>query len=101
MNCFYDILEVSNVAAVILTLNRNVYLCLSGLVAESLPAVLELFETMFRLSAARRTALEDQLHLYLFEREAQELQTWMTSKKMVVESEDCGQDLEDVEVCIL
>ncbi|XP_028251320.1 spectrin beta chain, non-erythrocytic 5 [Parambassis ranga] len=70
----------------------------SGLVAESLPAVLEQFETMFRLSASRRAALEDQLRLYLFEREAQELQTWMTSKKMVVESEDCGQDLEDVEV---
>lgn len=34
----------------------------------------------------------------MFEREAKELQTWLTSKKTVAESKDCGQDLEDVEV---
>ncbi|XP_039992754.1 spectrin beta chain, non-erythrocytic 5 isoform X2 [Xiphias gladius] len=70
----------------------------SYLVSDSLPAVLERFETLLRLSASRRAALEDQLHLYLFEREAKELQTWLTSKKTVAESEDWGQDLEDVEV---
>uniref|UniRef100_A0A8C9YZ58 Spectrin, beta, non-erythrocytic 5 n=1 Tax=Sander lucioperca TaxID=283035 RepID=A0A8C9YZ58_SANLU len=70
----------------------------SHLVSESLPGVLERFETLLRLSAARRAALEDQLRLYVFEREAKELQTWLTSKKAVAESKDCGQDLEDVEV---
>lgn len=34
----------------------------------------------------------------MFEREAKELQTWLTSKMVLVESEDFGQDLEDVEV---
>ncbi|KAM9341571.1 spectrin beta chain, non-erythrocytic 5 [Symphorus nematophorus] len=70
----------------------------SHLVTESLPDVLERFETLLRLSHARRGALEDQLRLYVFEREAKELQTWLTSKKTVAESKDCGQDLEDVEV---
>lgn len=68
------------------------------MVSEALPAVLEHFETLLRLSASRRAALEDQLRLYAFEREARELQTWLTSKKAVAESQDCGQDLEDVEV---
>lgn len=73
-------------------------LCLSPLVSQSLPAVLEHFEALLRLSASRRAALEDQLRLYVFEREAKELQTWLTSKKTVADSEDSGQDLEDVEV---
>ncbi|KAA8582411.1 hypothetical protein FQN60_009151, partial [Etheostoma spectabile] len=55
------------------------------LVSESLPGVLGRFETLLRLSAARRAALEDQLRLYVFEREAKELQTWLTSKKAVLQ----------------
>uniref|UniRef100_UPI0037E8FE98 spectrin beta chain, non-erythrocytic 5 n=1 Tax=Semicossyphus pulcher TaxID=241346 RepID=UPI0037E8FE98 len=70
----------------------------SHLVAESLPNILEHFETLLRLSPTRRAALEDQLRLYVFEREAKELQTWLTSKQTVAESKDIGQDLEDVEV---
>ncbi|XP_062252883.1 spectrin beta chain, non-erythrocytic 5 [Platichthys flesus] len=70
----------------------------SQLVTDSLPPVLQRFETILRLSAARRVALEDQLRLYVFEREAKELETWLTSRKNGAESEDCGQDLEDVEV---
>lgn len=73
-------------------------MCLSHLVTETLPDVLQHFDALLRLSSARRSALEDQLRLYVFEREAKELQTWLTSKKAVVESKDCGQDLEDVEV---
>ncbi|XP_068608001.1 spectrin beta chain, non-erythrocytic 5 [Brachionichthys hirsutus] len=70
----------------------------SHLVPESLPNVLDHFERLLQLSCTRRFALEDQLHLYKYEREAKELQTWLTSKKAVIESKDCGQDLEDVEV---
>ncbi|AWP15961.1 putative spectrin beta chain non-erythrocytic 5 [Scophthalmus maximus] len=70
----------------------------SRLVADALPPMLECFESVIRLSASRRAALEDRLRLYVFEREATELQTWLTSKKTSAESEDCGQDLEDVEV---
>lgn len=73
-------------------------LVLSHLVSESLSAALERFETLLRLSASRRATLEDQLRLYVYEREAKDMQTWLTSKKTVVESTDCGQDLEDVEV---
>lgn len=72
--------------------------CLSHLVADRLPDTLDRFETLLRLSSTRRVALEDQLSLYVFEREAKELQIWLTSKKTVAESRDCGQDLEDVEV---
>lgn len=70
------------------------------MVAERFPDVLERFQTLLRLSSARRSALEDRLRLYAFEREAKELQTWLKSKKTVVESRDCGQDLEDVEVSL-
>ncbi|XP_054861726.1 spectrin beta chain, non-erythrocytic 5 isoform X3 [Amphiprion ocellaris] len=70
----------------------------SRLVSDSLPTVLKKFECLLKLSASRRTALEDQLRLYVYEREAKELQTWLTSRRTVAESEDCGQDLEDVEV---
>ncbi|KAM4625618.1 spectrin beta chain, non-erythrocytic 5 [Polymixia lowei] len=70
----------------------------SPLVGKSLPEVLEHYETLLHLSASRRGALDEQLSLYVFEREAKELQTWLTSKKTLAESQDCGQDLEDVEV---
>uniref|UniRef100_A0A3Q3IUH0 Calponin-homology (CH) domain-containing protein n=1 Tax=Monopterus albus TaxID=43700 RepID=A0A3Q3IUH0_MONAL len=70
----------------------------SHLVRDSLLALLQHFETLCRRSASRRAALEDQLRLYVFESEAKELQTWLASKKTTAESEDCGQDLEDVEV---
>ncbi|KAM8913952.1 spectrin beta chain, non-erythrocytic 5 isoform 3-T3 [Spinachia spinachia] len=70
----------------------------SHLVSECLPGVPEGLENLIRLSATRRAALEDQLGLFVFEREANELQTWLTSKKTLAESMDCGQDLEDVEV---
>nr|XP_046269773.1 spectrin beta chain, non-erythrocytic 5 [Scatophagus argus] len=70
----------------------------SHLVTECLPHVLEHFECLVRLSSTRRAALEDQLRFYVFEREANELQTWLSSRKAVAESKDCGQDLEGVEV---
>ncbi|XP_056867453.1 spectrin beta chain, non-erythrocytic 5 isoform X2 [Takifugu flavidus] len=71
---------------------------ISYLITEALPLVLQRFQGLVRLSLDRRVTLEDQLHLYVFEREAKDLQTWLTSKKTAAESQDCGQDLEDVEV---
>ncbi|KAL0969732.1 hypothetical protein UPYG_G00231540 [Umbra pygmaea] len=70
----------------------------SHLVSKSLPEVLDEYESLRQLSASRRAALEDQLNLYVFEREARELQNWLCSRKTLAESEDYGQDLEDVEV---
>ncbi|XP_061631327.1 spectrin beta chain, non-erythrocytic 5 isoform X2 [Phyllopteryx taeniolatus] len=70
----------------------------SHAVSECLPLVSDLFETIERLSVSRRSALEEQLRVFVFHREAQELQTWLDSRKAAVDSQDCGQDLEDVEV---
>ncbi|KAK0147078.1 Spectrin beta chain, non-erythrocytic 5 [Merluccius polli] len=70
----------------------------SPLVSESLSQVQEHYEVLVRRSALRRGMLEQQLSLHVFEREAKELQTWLTSKKALAESQDCGQDLEAVEV---
>nr|XP_057947283.1 spectrin beta chain, non-erythrocytic 5-like isoform X2 [Doryrhamphus excisus] len=70
----------------------------SHMVSESLSSVSDLFDTIGRLCVSRRGALEDQVRLFVFDREAKELQTWLTSRKALVDLEDCGQDLEDVEV---
>ena len=70
----------------------------SHLVSKSLPDVLGEYESLLRVSGSRRAALEDQLNLYVFEREARELQNWLCSRKTLAEAEDFGQDLEDVEV---
>lgn len=69
----------------------------SHLVSKSLPDLLDNYEFLLRCSASLRAALEDQLNLYVFERENRELQNWLFSLKTLAESEDFGQDLEDVE----
>ena len=71
---------------------------LSHLVSQSLPELLEHYETLLQLSSSRRAALAEQISLYTFQREAKELQAWLTSRKSLADSEDYGQDLEDVEV---
>ncbi|KAK0154567.1 Spectrin beta chain, non-erythrocytic 5 [Merluccius polli] len=73
----------------------------SPLVSESLSQVQEHYEVLVRRSALRRSMLEQQLSLHVFEREAKELQTWLTSKKALAESQDCGQDLEAVEIFLI
>ncbi|XP_030641786.1 spectrin beta chain, non-erythrocytic 5 [Chanos chanos] len=70
----------------------------SYLIRKSLPDVQGKFQALLELSAKRRAALEDQYNLYVFEREARDLQNWLLSRKTTAESEDFGQDLEDVEV---
>ncbi|XP_053700420.1 spectrin beta chain, non-erythrocytic 5 [Synchiropus splendidus] len=72
----------------------------SHLVAESLPGVTKHVEALRRLSGARRAELEDKLRLFEFDRQAKELQSWLTTKMSAVQSEDCGQDLEDVEILL-
>ncbi|XP_076156260.1 spectrin beta chain, non-erythrocytic 5 [Alosa pseudoharengus] len=70
----------------------------SPLVSKGLADVVEQFKALRQLSATRRTALQDQLHLYVFEREAQELQAWFHTRIAQAQLQDFGQDLEDVEV---
>ncbi|KAM9777958.1 spectrin beta chain, non-erythrocytic 5 [Neosynchiropus ocellatus] len=72
----------------------------SHLVAESLPGVTKHLESLRRLSGARRADLEDKLRLFEFDRQAKELQSWLITKMNAVQSEDCGQDLEDVEILL-
>uniref|UniRef100_A0A672QKD3 Spectrin, beta, non-erythrocytic 5 n=1 Tax=Sinocyclocheilus grahami TaxID=75366 RepID=A0A672QKD3_SINGR len=69
----------------------------SHLVNKSLEDMHGGFETLLQLSAQRRTELENQYNLYVFEREAKDLQNWLLSRKTTAESEDFGQDLEGVE----
>lgn len=59
------------------------------------------YETLLQLSSEYRTALEDQYNLYLFERETMDFRSWLLSQKTLAESDDFGQDLEDVEVCMM
>ncbi|KAK2878694.1 hypothetical protein Q8A67_019485 [Cirrhinus molitorella] len=69
----------------------------SHLVSKSLEDMHGGFETLLQLSAQRRTELENQYNLYVFAREAKELQNWLLSRKTTAESDDFGQDLEGVE----
>ncbi|XP_073682671.1 spectrin beta chain, non-erythrocytic 5 [Garra rufa] len=69
----------------------------SHLVSKSLEDMHGGFETLLQLSAQRRTELENQYNLYVFEREAKDLQNWLLSRKTTAESDDFGQDLEGVE----
>lgn len=74
-------------------------MCLcSHLVSKSLKDAHGEFETLLGLSAERRDQLENQYNLYVFEREATDLQNWLLSRKTIAESDDFGQDLEGVEV---
>ncbi|KAJ8289416.1 hypothetical protein GJAV_G00001060 [Gymnothorax javanicus] len=70
----------------------------SALVGDALDAVLDQYQSLLQLSATRRAALDQQLQLFVFEREARELQAWISSHRALAESQDYGQDLEDVEL---
>ncbi|XP_034163832.2 spectrin beta chain, non-erythrocytic 5 [Pangasianodon hypophthalmus] len=69
----------------------------SHLVSKSVTNMEKQYETLLQLSADYRAALEDQYNLYVFERETRELKSWLISNKTLAESDDFGQDLEDVE----
>ncbi|XP_067847252.1 spectrin beta chain, non-erythrocytic 5 [Heptranchias perlo] len=56
------------------------------------------YEVLLRLAETLRTKLVDQYQLYQFEREVQEVSTWLSSKQRLADSNDYGQDLEDVEL---
>ncbi|KAG5855882.1 hypothetical protein ANANG_G00001630 [Anguilla anguilla] len=70
----------------------------SALVRDALVAVLDQYHTLLQLSVDRRAALLERFQLYVFEREARELHTWISARKTLAESQEYGQDLEDVEV---
>ncbi|XP_072545910.1 spectrin beta chain, non-erythrocytic 5 [Salminus brasiliensis] len=72
----------------------------SHLVGDSVSDMGKRFAFLLQLSSERRAALEDLYSLYVFERETRDLQGWILSRKTLAESDDCGQDLEDVEALL-
>nr|XP_002732400.1 PREDICTED: spectrin beta chain, non-erythrocytic 5-like [Saccoglossus kowalevskii] len=56
------------------------------------------YEELKQLSAKRRSMLMEHRKLYEFHREAEEAEGWMHEKEVIAASEDCGKDLEHVEI---
>ncbi|KAK3538029.1 hypothetical protein QTP70_027382 [Hemibagrus guttatus] len=69
----------------------------SHLVSKSVTNMEKQYENLLQLSSDYRASLEDQYNLYVFERETRDLKSWLISRKTLAESDDFGQDLEDVE----
>ncbi|KAM7327506.1 hypothetical protein ACRRTK_013873 [Alexandromys fortis] len=66
-------------------------------VLSQLQAVREAHAQLLQRAEGRGQALREQLSLHQLEREARLLDTWLTTKVAAAESQDYGQDLEDIE----
>ncbi|XP_053365454.1 spectrin beta chain, non-erythrocytic 5 isoform X1 [Clarias gariepinus] len=69
----------------------------SHLVSKSVTNMEKQYANLLQLSSDYREALEEQYNFYVFERETRDLRSWFISHKTLAESNDFGQDLEDVE----
>ncbi|XP_074140888.1 spectrin beta chain, non-erythrocytic 5, partial [Sminthopsis crassicaudata] len=58
----------------------------------------ETHKGLLQKAKSRGKCLQEQQNLYQLEQEAQLLDTWLSSKRAIAESQDYGQDLEDVKV---
>ncbi|XP_060684627.1 spectrin beta chain, non-erythrocytic 5 [Hemiscyllium ocellatum] len=56
------------------------------------------YDLLLKLAESVQKKLEDRYQLYQFEQEVQEMTTWLASRQRLADSQDYGQDLEDVEV---
>ncbi|KFQ58276.1 Spectrin beta chain, non-erythrocytic 5, partial [Pelecanus crispus] len=63
-----------------------------------LQGVLGDYQSLLQKAETQRKRLQEQFQLYQFEREFQLVDAWLSSKQSVAESDDYGQDLDDVEV---
>uniref|UniRef100_A0A8C8T063 Calponin-homology (CH) domain-containing protein n=1 Tax=Pelusios castaneus TaxID=367368 RepID=A0A8C8T063_9SAUR len=63
-----------------------------------LQAVLADYKSLLQRAEIQRRHLQEQYQLYQFEREIQLVEAWLSSRQAMAESDDYGQDLEDVEV---
>ncbi|XP_009997918.1 PREDICTED: spectrin beta chain, non-erythrocytic 5 [Chaetura pelagica] len=63
-----------------------------------LQRILADYESLLQKAETQRKRLQEQFQLYQFEREFQLVDGWLSSKQSVAESDDYGQDLDDVEV---
>nr|XP_031360795.1 spectrin beta chain, non-erythrocytic 5 [Lonchura striata domestica] len=70
----------------------------SSVILSKLQGILADYQSLLQKSDTQRKRLQEQFQLYQFEREFQLVDAWLSSKLSVAESDDYGQDLDDVEV---
>ncbi|XP_075281439.1 spectrin beta chain, non-erythrocytic 5 isoform X3 [Opisthocomus hoazin] len=70
----------------------------SPAILSKLQGILADYQSLLQKAETQRKHLQEQFRLYQFEREFQLVDAWLSSKHSVAESDDYGQDLDDVEV---
>lgn len=70
----------------------------SPAILSKLQGILADYQSLLQKADTQRKRLQEQFQLYQFEREFQLVDAWLSSKQSVAESDDYGQDLDDVEV---
>ncbi|XP_010223508.1 PREDICTED: spectrin beta chain, non-erythrocytic 5-like, partial [Tinamus guttatus] len=70
----------------------------SPAILAKLQGILAEYQSLLQKAETQRKCLQEQFQLYQFEREFQLVEAWLSSKQSVAESDDYGQDLDDVEV---
>ncbi|KAM9654132.1 spectrin beta chain, non-erythrocytic 5 [Morphnus guianensis] len=70
----------------------------SPAILSKLQGILADYQSLLRKAETQRKRLQEQFQLYQFEREFQLVDAWLCSKQSAAESDDYGQDLDDVEV---
>ncbi|KAM6073898.1 spectrin beta chain, non-erythrocytic 5 [Chlamydotis macqueenii] len=70
----------------------------SPAILSKLQGILADYQSLLQKAETQRKCLQEQFQLYHFEREFQLVDAWLSSKQSVAESDDYGQDLDDVEV---
>ncbi|KFP61901.1 Spectrin beta chain, non-erythrocytic 5, partial [Cariama cristata] len=70
----------------------------SPAILSKLQGILADYQSLLQKAETQRKHLQEQFQLYQFEREFQLVDAWLSSKQSVAESDNYGQDLDDVEV---
>ncbi|KAM4663546.1 spectrin beta chain, non-erythrocytic 5 [Discoglossus pictus] len=70
----------------------------SSMVIPKLQAVLEEYGSLLERAEVRRAQLHEQYQLFQFQREADIVDAWLATKKTSAQSDNFGQDLEDIKV---
>ncbi|NWV85162.1 SPTN5 protein, partial [Dasyornis broadbenti] len=70
----------------------------SSVILSKLQGILADYQSLLQKSDTQRKRLQEQFQFYQFEREFQLVDAWLSSKLSIAESDDYGQDLDDVEV---
>lgn len=74
------------------------FILCSSVILSKLQGILADYQSLLQKSDTQRKRLQEQFQLYQFEREFQLVEAWLSSKLTVAESDDYGQDIDDVEV---